>query len=130
MMTVTKPWWLVLLPYVAFVVLLGFMFGIGYDLAERRYSAELDAEQARHTAELSALRADLEGKRADAEHRAREAERKSIADMAELSADFHERERRAEQRAAQLRAAVNAGELRLRERFTCPAGPGATHRQG
>jgi hypothetical protein len=105
---------------VAALVMVGVLVGM---FAWGHHSASSDLE-AKHKAALDEMTAKHATALAAAQQAAREAEQKSIQDMAALAADYHERERHAENRIAVLDAAVRAGDVRLRQRFTCPAAAG------
>lgn len=74
----------------------------------------------KHAAELARVIADVEARRADAERRARTAEQRHAADMATVAADHQRKDDDAKREIERLDAAVRAGTVRLRERFTCP----------
>lgn len=81
---------------------------------------ELSACHAEHAVHLAAdARAE-----AQAQMQAREAEAVAAERMATIDQQLQQERARAEQTIADLRADLDAGRVRLRARFTCPAGSG------
>lgn len=78
----------------------------------------------KHTAEMMQIKADLAIELAAAEGNARDAERKHVEALAAIANDFQVKEDHAKAEIDRLDAAVRAGDVRLRQRFTCPAAAG------
>lgn len=109
---------------IALVVALALLFGafmFGHHVEHQARVAEVSLLQAGYAKSLAAANQ----QRADAEQAARDTEAKRVADMAALDANYQKELSDAKTVSDRTIDDLRAGNVRLRQRFTCNAGSGS-----